>query len=533
MADTFFGTVTPGDLWRLLWRHKKKIVLCPLAICAVGTLVMLYFPRTYRSQAQVFLRLGRESVGLDPTATTGETISLQQGDRKDEVKSAMEVIKSRGVIAQVVDRLGAEFVLGNGVGQEGAARNWLTQAAAVPLEQLVEWYRSIDPISDRERAIVLVEKHLYVGAERGATLIEIVYEAKTPQLAQAVCDAFVVVYQEEHMRIQRSDESSPFFQEQQDRLRHQLDVALEAVRLAKNEMGLADIDQRRATLESKFSAVEIDRLTTQQQLATSRARTDDLQRQLREVPERLVASKKSVPNVGADLIRDQLYSLEVKSMDLQSRYTEKHPKVRAVNEQLGDARVVMAEQTGARMETTDEINPIHRQLSLELKQEQSTMAGLKARLLALDEQKKAIVADLQSLNASELVIDQLSRDADLARGKFFQYAEKLEQARMDHELQRNDIHNISVVQQASLNERPASPSKPLVAIATLLFAAAGTAVSIGISEWIHAPRPLPAGVARELAGHAATPTAARPRVRRHVVAARSNGEASENGHDAR
>jgi uncharacterized protein involved in exopolysaccharide biosynthesis len=495
--------------------------------------VMLYFPRTYRSQAQVFLRLGRESVGLDPTATTGETISLQQGDRKDEVKSAMEVIKSRGVISQVVDRLGAELVLGRDAGQGGAAKSWLTRAAALPLEQLVEWYRSIDPISDRERAIVLVEKHLYVGAERGATLIEIVYEAKTPQLAQTVCDAFVDVYQEEHMRIQRSDESSPFFQEQQDRLRQQLDAALNAVRLAKNEMGLADIEQRRTTLEAKFSAVEIDRLTTQQQLATSQARADDLQRQLREVPERLVASKKSVPNVGADLIRDQLYSLEVKSMDLQSRFTEKHPKVRAVNEQLGDARVVMAEQTDARMETTDEINPIYRQLSLELKQEQSTMAGLKARLGALAEQNRAIVADLQSLNASELVIDQLSRDADLARGRFFEYSQKLEEARMDKQLQLEKISNIARVQEASLNERPASPSKPLVAIATLLFAVAGTVVSIGFSEWIHAPQPASNGVARELIRHGAAPIAARARVRRHVVAARSNGQASENGHEAR
>jgi uncharacterized protein involved in exopolysaccharide biosynthesis len=168
----------------------------------------------------------------------------------------------------------------------------------VPLAKLTEWYRSIDPISDRERAIVEIERHLYVGAERGATLIEIVYEAQTPQLAQAVCKAFVDVYQEEHMRIQRSDESRPFFAEQQERLRQQLDAALEAVRAAKNEMGLADIDQRRETLEAQYSAVELDRLTTQQHLATSQARADELQQQLMLIPERLVASKKSVPNVG-------------------------------------------------------------------------------------------------------------------------------------------------------------------------------------------------------------------------------------------
>ena len=72
----------------------------------------VFAPRIYRSEACIFLRLGRESVGLDPTATTGQTLALQQADRKDEVKSAIEIMKSRSVIGQAVDKLGADVVLG-------------------------------------------------------------------------------------------------------------------------------------------------------------------------------------------------------------------------------------------------------------------------------------------------------------------------------------------------------------------------------------------------------------------------------------
>jgi uncharacterized protein involved in exopolysaccharide biosynthesis len=530
MNDLLATCLTPRGVMKLSWQHKKKIVVFPTLVLAMGAIVFLYFPRTYRSQAQIFLRLGRESVGLDPTATTGQTISLQQGDRKDEVKSAMEVIKSRGVIGQVVDELGPDFVLARGTG--GAPQSALAEAVAVPMQTLVDWYRSIDPISDRERAIVLIERHLYVGAERGATLIEIVYEAKSPQLAQAVCNAFVEVYQKEHMRIQRSDESRPFFEEQQQRLRQQLDTALEAVRAAKSEMGLADIDQRRQTLEAQFSAVELDRLTTQQQLSTSQARADELQQQLMLIPERLVASKKSVPNVGADLLRDQLYTLEVKSMDLQSRYTGNHPKVRAVNEQLKEAQQVVAQQSDDRSETTDEINPIYRQLMLDLKQERGLLAGLKARLVTLTEQNRTILAGLQALNTHELKIDQLSRDADLAREKYAQYSKNLEEARMDKQLELDGINNLSVVQPASLNERPASPSKPLVAIATLLLATAGTSLLVVASEWLHI-QPAPVnGVAfgaRRLSPATAEP---RNRVRHRTLSAKTNGHASENGHNA-
>jgi uncharacterized protein involved in exopolysaccharide biosynthesis len=523
MNDQPLFDLTPRGLWKTILRHKRKIVLCPILSLGLGLLTILYFPRTYRSQAQVFLRLGRESVGLDPTATTGQTISLQQGDRKDEVKSVMEVIKSRGVVEQAVDNLGPDVILN--VAGESRPRGWLATVTDLPFQAAIKWYRSIDPISDRERAIIVVERHLTVWAERGSTLIEIGYEAKTPRLAQQVCAAIVEVYQQEHMRIQRSEESRPFFAEQQHRLRQQLDSALHALRDAKNQMGLTDVVERRATLEAQFSAVELDRLTTQQQLATSRARMADLEKQLAQVPERLVASKKSIPNVGADLLRDQLYSLEVKSMDLRARYTETHPLVKAIAEQLAQAERVLAEQSGERLETTDDINPIHRELSLALKQERSVVAGLEARLAKHELQVAGVLGELQALNGYELQIDQLSRDADLARDRFFQYAQKLEEARMDRELQRNQINNLSVVKTASLNERPVSPSKPLVAIATLLFASCGTVAFVLFSEWIHQQPQL---MAMNGKGHSELPRVTISRVYRRVMPVKSNGNGNAN-----
>jgi uncharacterized protein involved in exopolysaccharide biosynthesis len=278
-------------------------------------------------------------------------------------------------------------------------------------------------------------------------------------------------------------------------------------------------------VEAQFSAVELERLATLQQFATSQARAADLEKQIGEVPARLVASTKQMPNVGADLLRDQLYSLEVKSMELQSRYTAKHPRVQAIHDQLQDAEEVVQAQSNARTETTDEINPIHRQLSLDLKHERNTLAGLQARLAALDTQLKGIRGDLQALNAGELKVDQLTREAQLARDKFMQYAKNLEESRIDRELQRNGISNLSIVQSASLNERPASPSKPLVALATLLLATAGTVVLVAGSEWMHSGAIVVTDNAE--GSSAAARTSWRNRVQHRAVSAKSNGHTSD------
>jgi polysaccharide biosynthesis protein PslE len=467
--------------WELVFRHKKKIMICPLVALIVGGFVLLYCPRWYRSEARLFLRVGRETVALDPTASTGQTIAMQQNDRKDEVKSAVELIKSRGVVSQVVDELGADVVL-RGWQLRTKSPSAASQLVNSVIKSIRAWANSIDPISDREEAIILVEGHLSVGAERESTLVVVQYDARSPQLAQKVCDKIVQVYQQAHMRIHRNEESQPFFTQQQEMLRKQLDSSLEALRTAKDEMGLASISDRRATLEKQFGDVELSRLDTEQQLATSQARVTDLEKQLGQLPDRMVSSKRSVPNAGADLLREQLYTLQMKALDLQARYSDSHPLVQAIKQQVEAAQKIVDARSEHETETTEDVNPIHRDLSLELKQQQNIVAGYQSRLAELDKQKALVQADLRTTNQCEVKLDQLERQTELARSKYFQYSHNLEDSRISTELENERISNVSIAQAATLAENPVSPPKPLVIVATLILATAGTATLVFFSE---------------------------------------------------
>ena len=304
------------------------------------------------------------------------------------------------------------------------------------------------------------------------------------------------------MRVHRSAETTPFFTGQQDLLREQLDQSLTALREAKNEMGLSSVELRRNTLESKYSVIELDRLSTNQQLATSQASIEDLERQLAEVPERLVTAKKSMPNQGADLLRDRLYELQVKSMELQSRYSESHPLVIAASDQLSEAAKVVGDQSEHREEATHEINPIHRELTLAMKREQIVVAGLKSRLVALDAQGDAVRAELQALNGHDIKIDQLTRESELARAKYLQYARTMEEARIDAELQKQNINNLSQAQEATLAEKPINPSKTLTAAGSICLAIgrAFAFVLLGELKRHREPRQHPTSIGRRSQG---------------------------------
>ena len=56
-------------------------------------------PEIYRSDAKLMVRIGRESVTLDPTATTGQVIAVGPS-RESEINSEMEILKSRGTGAE-------------------------------------------------------------------------------------------------------------------------------------------------------------------------------------------------------------------------------------------------------------------------------------------------------------------------------------------------------------------------------------------------------------------------------------------------
>src|SRR5437762_6918020 len=93
--------LTPRELARVLFRHRRKISLFFFGAVAMTLLVIALSPRSYTSESKLFIRVGRESVGLDPTATTGQTLMLQK-TQVDEVNSALQILGSREVLRRVV-----------------------------------------------------------------------------------------------------------------------------------------------------------------------------------------------------------------------------------------------------------------------------------------------------------------------------------------------------------------------------------------------------------------------------------------------
>ena len=471
----------PRDIANTFFRHKKKAVFFAFSIIGLATLVLLFAPRKYRSEARLFLQVGRESVRLDPTATTGQMIGLQQSGRDNEVASAMEILRSRGIIEKVVDRLTPEVVMGqSGDGQ--AEPNPVADYALAPLRYAVRTIKSIDPISNREEAIVALSRNFEVDAEHDSTVLVLTVDAETPKLAQQIMQAIVEVYSEEHVRLHRTTGSKDFFVQQRDELQKELTAAEDAFRKAKSRMGLASIDSRRNSIETRLSGVEVARNSTHQGIAAAEAQIAELKSQLQALPERLHTSTHILPNTGADTLRSQLYTLQVKLLDLEAKYKADHPLVASTRAQVEEAKSMLEKEVDTREETVDSLNENHRALALELAQAEGQLSGFKAQLTELNAQRSAALADLKQLNDFDVEADELDRTVKLANAKFQRYDSDLEEARIDDELNNQRIINIVVAQEPTFGEKPISPSKMLVGALSLVLATAGTMALVLGSE---------------------------------------------------
>src|SRR5687768_3845329 len=91
---------------RRYWRLAGGVFAAIALVAFVGALMM---PKSYYSEARLFVRFGRENQ-VDLTATTGQMVSFSES-RETEINSLIEILKSRATFDRVVEELGPAYIL--------------------------------------------------------------------------------------------------------------------------------------------------------------------------------------------------------------------------------------------------------------------------------------------------------------------------------------------------------------------------------------------------------------------------------------
>ncbi|MGO9021244.1 MAG: GumC family protein [Syntrophobacteraceae bacterium] len=472
MSHQNYPETSMRDFYNVLFRNKRRILIFFFSVMIVVTLGSFLASEVYQSQAELMVRLGRESVTLDPTATMGQTVSIGT-DRENEVNSETAILNSRELAEKVVDAVGVKLILD---GAEDTlspddsplrvVRYWVRQAVKFPFTWISDLFSSLSSsegsptkqLKKRELAIERLEKELKIEVAIKSSIISISYETNDPGLAKDVLNRFIGFYLDKHINAHRTTGSYQFFDQQKESLQSSLAQTEENLRNLKNKTGTASIQDQRLILLQRIGGMQNDLGQTESAAAASEARVKALKASLARLPGTLQKDETTgFANSAADGMRKQIYDLELKEQELLSTFKENSIPVEEVRRQIREGRALLAKAEQPK-QVTRGINENYQKMQLDLLTEESNLSSLQARAEALKTQLESGRGELNNLNDTEMRLAQLERDLETEKSNYRKYSDSREQTRIDQALELEKISNISIVQPASYPGKPTWPN---------------------------------------------------------------------------
>lgn len=455
----------------ILFRQKGKILLFFGLTVAGVTLVTLALPEIYRAEAKLMIKVGRQSLAVDP-GVEGETVPLSQS-RENEILSEISILKSRYVIEKAVEKIGPEKFF------EPLGEMEQIQQAAVktdgvafpPLQALIRFLEPLPaalappeagPEEMRSRAVDLVAKDLSVENERNSHILRLTFPSPDPALARSVLDAVIEAFLAHHIKVHEIQTPSRFFWEQTQDSYRTLSEKEAALRRFQVRNGIGDFDRQKVLLVERIGELEREINAAAVQRRASSARIASLERSRDQSPAVVEISRVSGKvNPTLNDIKTRLVDLRLKEADLSARYADGHRTLIDIRNQIRLAEAALAREAGNDIEVMRGINVNRQTLELDLVNERSLLESQTAREKVLRAELEELRARREAFIAHEGVLTDLKRDIEISNGKYHKYMEKFQQASISEKLDVDRISNVSLVQPPAVGRKPVKPKKTL------------------------------------------------------------------------
>lgn len=479
----------------LLWRHKGKMAAFFLVVMTGVALFLMLSPRTFRSQAKLLVRLGRENVTLDPTTTFGQgPVIAVPASRETDLHSIVESIRSWTILEKVVAALGPDVILGKKpyVVDNAEAQDAPPMPARLPEAAAGKRPEDSAPSlgsevlttaqkAERYQAVLRLGRKLIIEPAKKSNVLVLSYEAASPELAQAVVTKLVDYYLDQHLLLHRTPGAHQFFTEQVTRLRAQLAKAEQELRNLKGETGLVALEGQRQLLVARVAKLEEELFQTTSAEASTAAEVRLLQDRLKSLNKtQPTAVAKGVPNKVAESLREQLYALQLKEQEMRGKVADQHPDLLLLHKQILAAKDYLQAEPMTLEQVTDGPNRVYEEVQIALFKQEPALAALQAKRKGIETQLVQERLALKKLNDNGLLLTQLQREVDLHETLYKKYAENLEQAQIDQALRLERITNLGIVQPATHEYKPVRP-QTLLTLALGLVAALAGSVALAVT----------------------------------------------------
>jgi uncharacterized protein involved in exopolysaccharide biosynthesis/protein involved in polysaccharide export with SLBB domain len=426
------------DMLVILFKHKYKILAAFFTVMIAVTVKTSLTKPVYQTHSSLMVQSGRESLYRPEVGDDKERVIL---DLTALVNTETQLLTSADLIEQVITDLGVENIYPDMVEP--------SPKGVTPAKETII-----------KGATFRFKGQLNAAVVKGSNVINVSFKHNDPEVAARAVNQLIESFKIMHIEIFKNPRAS-FMEKQLAAYRQKLDEAEENLEAFKQKNRVFSLDEQRTLLLSQKIELDNTFKAAQSRVHQLQQEISSLTSQMQTIPKYELVASKSGKTKNIDDAQNALLNLQLKEQRLLTKYEANNRNVASVRKEIQLVTDFLA-ANGLAKTTEDETlskNAAYATLETSLLQARTTLSSEEARVAVTEQQLDQVNSDLQDLDAHERELRFLERELDTNESNFKNYVAKLEDARIEEELDSLRKVNISVIQKATMPLGPIEPNK--------------------------------------------------------------------------
>jgi succinoglycan biosynthesis transport protein ExoP len=320
--------------------------------------------------------------------------------------------------------------------------------------------------------------NLQVTGVDNTDLVEVTYQADSPELAANIVQAVVEVYMEQNLTSNRTQgsEARQFIESQLGNLRNELAQTRDRLESFQTNSGFLGTTVETDAITESLSESASQVAAAQAELSATEQRLTQLRTQLSADPLATLNAAGVSQDPAYQALQSQLVEAQGQLADYENRFTDSDPYVISARERRDRIQELMNQRSEQLLgaSTQQPVDPIRQRLVEQWFNLQAERSAQAARLAQLTQQYNQLQARSRQLPELIKQQSQLQLDAELAEEEYRIFEQQYTATRI---AEQQDISNVRVVEPATVNSTPIAPNRKLL---LALVVVVSTAIALAL-----------------------------------------------------
>jgi polysaccharide chain length determinant protein (PEP-CTERM system associated) len=443
-----------GDYIAILKRRKMQLIVPAAIILLLSTVFAVGLPSIYRAEATILIE--QQEI---PSELVRSTVTSYAGERIQVISQRVMTTQNLG---KIIDNYGLYVDK-----REDTSITLLAEALQKDIELDMISADVVDPRSGRPTTATIA--------------FTLAYSDKDPRIAQKVTNELVSLYLDENLRQRTKSalETSSFLGAEAERLNQEISKleGLLADFKEKHVNNLPELQQLNIRLMERN---ERELSSTISQIRNLEERKIYLQSELAQVtPSTDIYNSRGSRVMGTE---DRFRSLQAEYLALATRYTDDHPTLIKMKEEIEVLKKELDENPSGRRSTQAD-NPAYLQLQTQLQAAETELESFITVREQLREKIKDFEERLMQSPHVEREYLNLTRDYDNALNKYREVKSKQLEAQLAESLERERKgERFSLIEPPQLPEKPDKPNRLAILLLGIVLSFVGGLGNVAIRE---------------------------------------------------